>query len=260
VPSGGTGQLSVSAGAIAFNDGSPQDCGGATLANTESIKVNGTAGTVEQLTIDQRGGAFEGGTAEIGDDEVEMVVELGDATDLITVRGTNGNDSITVGYRGVATNLDTDLDVEILPVPARISVYGEGGVNTLSARGAYGGGGVYNGVFEAFAGDLGDTLVGGYGNDVLTGGAGADTLEGREANDVLSGGGGNDSLLGNEGNDSLTGGAGSDTFGGSGGDDLLRADDDEADGLINGGPGADTVHYDSGLDTSIVAVETKIAA
>jgi Ca2+-binding RTX toxin-like protein len=73
-------------------------------------------------------------------------------------------------------------------------------------------------------------LVGGAGNDVLTGyqtddvlrgNAGNDGLNGRAGNDILYAGAGNDSLAGDEGNDILYGEAGDDTLNGRVGDDVL---------------------------------------
>ena len=46
---------------------------------------------------------------------------------------------------------------------------------------------------------------------------------------------------------------------GSDGDDIFHANDGEADTSINGGSGVDTATYDGALDTSIVAVENRIA-
>lgn len=60
-------------------------------------------------------------------------------------------------------------------------------------------------------------IVGGTGNDTLTGTAGPDILIGRGGNDHLNGGAGDDLLTGQDGSDTLTGGAGRDVFvGGTG--------------------------------------------
>ena len=58
-------------------------------------------------------------------------------------------------------------------------------------------------------------LLGGEGNDLLTGGASSDLLDGGAGNDTLTGGGGQDLLLGRSGADLLDGGDG---------DDVLLAD------------------------------------
>jgi Ca2+-binding RTX toxin-like protein len=263
IAAGGSAVLGVAGGAITFSNGEAQDCGGATVANVDSIKVVGNAGTVESLTIDQSGGALApGATTETGTtaiSELELALHLGDAGDAVTIRGTSGNDALAIGSKGVALNGDADVDVTFDVLPAAITMRGEGGVNSIGARGGFGTGTVYTGALTAYAGDLGDSLLGGLGNDTLLGGAGNDALEGREGNDTLDGGAGNDTLNGHGGNDTLTGGPGADSFSGSDGDDVFHANDGEADGPMNGGPGIDTATYDGALDTSIVAVENRIA-
>jgi Ca2+-binding RTX toxin-like protein len=59
------------------------------------------------------------------------------------------------------------------------------------------------------------------GNDTLIGGDGDDFLSGWVGNDQLDGGNGNDELSGLDGNDTLKGGAGNDELFGEAGDDLL---------------------------------------
>ncbi|MCH8863209.1 MAG: M10 family metallopeptidase C-terminal domain-containing protein, partial [Proteobacteria bacterium] len=77
-----------------------------------------------------------------------------------------------------------------------------------------------------------DQLFGGLGNDTLLGGAGADTLEGGAGADTLDGGDGDDSLFGDEGNDILSGGAGN---------DLLS--DFQGSNIFDGGSGNDRVTF-----------------
>lgn len=62
--------------------------------------------------------------------------------------------------------------------------------------------------------NTGYTLVGGNGDDILTGAATPDTLIGKAGNDVLTGGGGNDVLAGGGGNDTfvIATGSGTDTI------------------------------------------------
>lgn len=80
------------------------------------------------------------------------------------------------------------------------------------------------------------SVVGGNGNDTLTGTGAADVLCGGPGNDTLTGAGGNDLILGNLGNDRLLGGPGNDNLqGGTGTTDSCT-----------GGPGTDT---SSGCET-----------
>jgi Ca2+-binding RTX toxin-like protein len=246
----------VGAGEIHFGSGA---CGTATTANTDSISILGGAGSQEQVTIDQSAGAFApGATAETGTSEIEIALNLGDATDQVVVLGTAGNDAIFVGLNGVALNADGDVDVTFAPRPATLEIRGGGGQNAITGQGSQGAGSRFTGKLVLRAGDLGDTLSGGDGADELYGGAGADVLEGRLGSDVIAGGGGNDTLAGNDGNDTLTGDAGSDTFLGSAGDDTFFAVDGVADTQLSGGAGVDTAHYDGAFDPTPLAVENRL--
>jgi hypothetical protein len=93
---------------------------------------------------------------------------------------------------------------------------------------------------------LGRHAAGGSGNDELYGGAGNDVLEGRKGNDTANAG--------------LATTRSPETTATIRSSEVLRADDDEADTNLNGGPGSDTAHYDQGIDVALVAVETLIPA
>jgi len=93
-----------------------------------------------------------------------------------------------------------------------------------------------------------DTLVGGDGNDSLSGDAGDDTLDGGNGGDVLRGGTGDDTLIGGAGNDILEGGEGADTLLGGEGADTLRAG--AGDDLLTGGEGSDVLDGGEGVDTA----------
>jgi Ca2+-binding RTX toxin-like protein len=255
----GPATLKVVGDAIHFGQGSTlAACGAATRTNTDQINVVGTSG-LDALTIDESGGWFvPGATAE--DDttsEIEIAVNLGEATDELTVIGAAVDDNISIGQSGLALNADGDRDVTWSPRLDAVTAHGRGGENTITARGGAGSGSAYAGQVFLFAGDDGDTLRGSSQADVLTGGAGADTLDGRSGADTLDGKGGNDTLQGADGADVMTGGPGADSFAGSDGDDTLHADDGEADTNINGGPLTDTVFYDVGIDPNPVAVEIR---
>jgi Ca2+-binding RTX toxin-like protein len=83
------------------------------------------------------------------------------------------------------------------------------------------------------------SLLGGAGNDTLTGGAGIDTIKGGLGNDLLSGGAGADLIFGEGGLDVLKGGAGDDTLTDKGG----------AGDTIAGGLGHDLSDSDHQFDT-----------
>ena len=261
VAAGTAAELVVAGGEIRFG-ATPVSCGTATVTNTDSIVVNGVGASVEHVTIDLAGGLFApGATAEsTGTSEIELSLLLGGASDLVTVRGSSAADRVAIGTSGIAFTTDGDADATMSPLPASIEVLGLGGADVITGRGGTGAGGSYPNALVVDGGDENDTIDGGAGGDTLSGGGGNDTLSGRESADTVDGGAGNDSVAGNDGNDALSGGAGSDTLLGGEQDDVLRADDDEADANVNGGPGSDTAHFDQDVDPAPVAVEVLIPA
>jgi Ca2+-binding RTX toxin-like protein len=102
-----------------------------------------------------------------------------------------------------------------------------------------------------------ENVIGGAGDDVLTGdgdgnalegGLGDDSIDGGGGNDSLSGGGGNDALQGAAGDDALNGGEDNDVMnGGSGGDAL---DGGSGDDNLDGGTGADALIGGDGTDVA----------
>jgi Ca2+-binding RTX toxin-like protein len=103
-------------------------------------------------------------------------------------------------------------------------------------------------------------LLGGDGNDTLTGGSGNDRIDGQDGNDSLFGGGGNDSLTGGAGNDFIAGGAGNDTLVGGDGNDFLDGDQGADVAFLGAGndifrwdqgDGSDKVEGGSGLDEMV---------
>jgi Ca2+-binding RTX toxin-like protein len=111
-------------------------------------------------------------------------------------------------------------------------------------------------------------LVGGAGDDHLTGDAQPNLILGGDGNDVIAGGGGNDSypsfacafgrLEGQAGDDQITGGEGVDALDGGEGDDVLdgAGGNDQSEpsvachplGYVSGGPGDDIVDGGAGTD------------
>jgi len=99
-------------------------------------------------------------------------------------------------------------------------------------------------------------VLGGEGNDTLTGTSGADYLDDNAAgspfesstaadNDTLNGGDGNDLLIAEFGNDILNGGSGNDTMSGGDGNDTF--DGGIGNDTIDGQAGYDTVKYSGSL-------------
>jgi len=105
-------------------------------------------------------------------------------------------------------------------------------------------------------GDGNDALDGGFGRDKMSGDAGDDTINAGQAGDELHGGPGNDrldggsaedTLYGDEGDDYLQGGSARDQIYAGPGDDTVNAVEPVgalSEGVIDCGPGTDTVHVD----------------
>jgi Ca2+-binding RTX toxin-like protein len=258
IPVGGTATLAVVGGAIHFG-ANPTACGAATTTNTDSIAVNGAAGSVEALTVDQTGGALAPGVGaeSNGIAEIELAINLGDATDQIVFKGTAGADALAIGTKGVSYNSDTDVDATIAPMPNAIELAGGEGDDILTARGGYGAGQVFLGSVVLRGEGGADTLTGSNLDDLIVGAGGNDVITGYSGNDELRGDEGNDQLNGNDGNDLMIGGSGADSLVGGNGNDTLQAADGVADTSLSGGAGADTAFFDVALDPTPSAVEIQ---
>jgi hypothetical protein len=138
-------------------------------------------------------------------------------TGVLDVKGTGGNDTITVGLNAVdATKVDvivngtTELSVNLADIQKILASGGNGNdAITVSI-------------------DENSELRGGNGKDSLTGGDGDDLLVGGNGKDSLLGGGGDDSLDGGNGKDYLDGGADDDVITSGKGKDTIAPPDVDA--------------------------------
>jgi len=136
-------------------------------------------------------------------------------SDLV-VGGTAGNDTITLSavsttavslsYNGTAAGTFT------VPTGGSVIVYGGDGTDRIEARStgngsntvqfpravAFHGGAGNDTLIMSSTATVSAVLVGGVGNDTLTGGGGADVLVGGLGADSLTGGNGNDLVIGNK--------------------------------------------------------------
>ncbi len=104
--------------------------------------------------------------------------------------------------------------------------------------------GPQNDVFDASAIGVPVNVLGGEGDDVITGSMADDMIDGGAGDDMLAGLGGDDLLAGGEGNDSIRGSGGRDSLDGGDGDDILRGQGGHDD--IRGGAGIDRIEGGSG--------------
>ena len=160
---GETATLDVTASGVIRFGASPSPCGAATSANTDTIVVTGAAGSTEHLVIDQFAGSLAPGATTEGSglSEIEVQVELGEASDQVVVQGNPDEEPLAAGTKGVAFNADADVDIAFSPLPASIELVAAGGrSHILTARGGYGSGHVFPGPVTLRAGNLGDSLTG----------------------------------------------------------------------------------------------------
>lgn len=148
-------------------------------ANTDTVRVNGTAAT-NNLTVIYNGStitSFQG----IALVNVEALsADLAGGNDRLSYAGTLAAFGVSVDLlAGTASGFSTLANIE-----------------------------------NVTGGSGNDTILGNDGDNDLNGGAngGADTLNGRGGVDNLVGGAGNDILIGGAGNDTMNGGANADTF------------------------------------------------
>lgn len=155
--------------------------------------------------------------------------DLAPSTDAVD--GTNGDDTMNVGYTDDDGDQITDVSVNW------ITGAEYGGDDTIFG---YSGNGSING------GSGNDTIDGGSGNDPLLGGEGDDILQGGSGDDLLQGGSGQDTVFGGDGNDTWLAGdtvSGTDAVYLEGGDDYAEA------GYATIGIGPDTLDGGDGNDT-----------
>jgi Ca2+-binding RTX toxin-like protein len=200
-------------------DGTP--CGGATVHNTDAIRVAPRGGGVDaSVHVSLVGGPLAPGFTDEpgGSDEIELSTTEADGGGAAGVRGSHGPDEIVVGAAGVNLNAgETDgVDVDVIASDG-VGVDGDGGADMISLDGGAGTGDPRQGT-SASGGEGDDVLTGSPGHDLLEGGPGNDRLDGRDDGDALSGGTGDDDLIGGDSGDlateSLSGGPGDDRLDG----------------------------------------------
>ena len=140
---------------------------------------------------------------------------------LLTVRGTNGSDSIALRLAAddpnvIQIDLNDDGSAEASfdrSAVTRIAVDARGGDDRIRIDDSNG----------AFTNSIPTTIDGGDGNDTIAGGAGAETLLGGDGNDTIDGNGGADEAFLGAGKDTFVWdpGDGSDTIEGEDGTDTL---------------------------------------
>ncbi|THH35641.1 matrixin family metalloprotease [Aliishimia ponticola] len=158
---------------------------------------------------------------------------LGEDDYLMTIWDTGGIDRIRYGG-------SDDVVIDLRAAEGDYSEMGGGGISYVE--------GGLSGFVIARDVEL-ERILGGAGDDVLTGNAADNKIEGRNGSDILRGGAGDDLLIGGLGSDQLEGDAGADMiYAGSGHDTVLGGAGDDIlygnrwNDLIDGGDGDDTLY------------------
>lgn len=142
----------------------------------------------------------------------------------LVVRGTSGNDQITISKSPAnSANLRVLLNGQSLDFASKFvtQVKVEAGAGNDLVQADISKGSISQGMF--FLGEAGnDTLVTSTANDALIGGGDNDVLIARAGNNYINGGAGNDKLFGGSGNDTLVGEGGVDAFSDAGGKNTIQ--------------------------------------
>lgn len=267
---------------IACTGGTP------TVTNTDAISAFNSPGGQRNLFRIAGPKLFTpGATAEDGDDEIEIFVNLNDAPDSgVSLEGDDFvGETVRLGKNGINPNAFDDENVPdadiVLNGVRSVSAHGGPGLDTFGAQGGAGTGGALTDGIALFGGAGADTLTGGEGDDRLDGGNGTNTLLGMGGNDELRPGPNTDTIDGGAGTDVAAfrdspGGvsvdlairgpqstrAGTDTLtnvedlSGTEAPDVLRGDDGpntlspgEGNDVLEGRGGADRLFADEGADS-----------
>jgi Ca2+-binding RTX toxin-like protein len=160
------------------------------------------------------------------------------ASHTLSVVGTDHMDAIIFskvtdtqsGKRFIRLDVNGDVTFHKLNAVKLISVDGLAGADTVILGGLH----------------IPASIVGGLGDDKLSGGS---------ANDTIEGGGGDDYCFGGKGADSITGGLGYDLLmGGAGSDVITPFSDGLGQDTISGGKGIDTIDYSTATEPLVAHV------
>ena len=210
-----------------------------TASLSESLSVNVSAGTYTVFVMSA------GGYGDIGQYTLSLQIPGGGAGavfDKQLITGTDGDDVITISLTEAGYEMDMNGEITVFDPETvkQFDILAGGGHDVVT---------INTGVPKVY-------VLGGDGNDTITGGDFADTLTGAAGNDLIFGGGADDRIAGGAGKDYLIGGGGRDRLYGDSGNDVLKGGSsvdrlwggDDNDVLVGDGS-ADKLYGELGNDT-----------
>jgi autotransporter-associated beta strand protein len=247
----GTG-TTVLAGNNSYSGGTTLVAGTLDLAAAHAAGSGAIAFGLGEQTLRLENAALAGNAF----DNTIKSFDVGDVIDLpglafaagATATYDSSTASLMVASSGVSDTLKIVDPTEAIFVA---EADGTGGTQVILTHFVVGGPG--DDSISGSAGD--DVILGGAGNDALGGKAGNDIIVGQDGTDVIGGDDGNDKINGGDGNDTIFGGAGNDELGGGTGNDIIVGNDgddtiwgEDGNDHVNGGAGDDIIIGGAGSD------------
>ena len=168
-----------------------EPCDGASVDNVDTLQI-GQGSSDAMVTLDFTNGSFTGKTDEnpdadpdLGRSEMEIVVAMGDGYDRLRMAGGALGDDFRFATSTANYNGDSDTDDLTFTGVDRVVLIGGAGNDVLSGGG--------HGTTPTPLG-LPVELFGGSGHDTMTGGASTDIFDGDMGADVMLGGDGKDTI------------------------------------------------------------------
>jgi Ca2+-binding RTX toxin-like protein len=200
-------------------------------------EVTGGSG-MDSLVGDYAGDTLVGGsgpdTFVAGGGSVTVVIN--NASDVIQVSGTGGNDTVD---SSVSYTLGTGLDTLVL---TGSGIQGQGNADSANLME-----GTSSDLLTAGSGN--DTLIAAAGDETLIGGTGNDSLVAGSGDDLLTAGSASDTLVAGSGSATLQGGSGADTYLFNAGFGQAEIEPSSAGGTIQFGAGVAPSDLTVGLTT-----------
>lgn len=189
-------------------------------------------------------------------------VEFGDVAQTTSVKTGSGNDKLNFGAATGTVTVQTNDGNDIINVFNDTTDYFASGKFSIE-------GGAGNDTINVTDTTAAHTIVGGAGNDTVTGGTGVASITGGDGNDTITNGNTTGTISGDAGDDNITGSASAETLQGGDGNDTITSGG--ANDSINAGAGDDkidmaanalsaTVSIDGGTGTDTLAITTNVTA